>query len=166
MPVWEPKKWNSDIFIKRSHNCYTYAMDILQTPFSHKIKKFCKKDNGLCPRPQPGMKSGKPDITGKKFTIQRLVKYIKLDFPTFKKYPLNKKMPVKCYRIAIFLKEDYTDYHFYRQDYNGLWSHKDGWKTAKNKDAKGRLITDPIHASKLDNKYPIFAGFYIKTSVN
>jgi len=137
-------------------------MNILDTSFSKNIKNFCEEDNGLCPRPQPGMKSGKPDITGKKFTVNRLVKYIKLDFPSVRKFSIKKKVPKEYYRIAIFLKKDYTDYHFYREDDNGIWSHKDGWRTVKNKDSKGRLIRDPIKSSKLENKYPVFVGFYIK----
>ena len=40
------------------------------------------------------------------------------------------------------------DYHFYRQDRSGLWSHKDGWGPATNKDARGKVIEDPADASR------------------
>ena len=39
-------------------------------------------------------------------------------------------------------------YHFYRQDDNGLWSHKDGNLPATNVDAIGNIISDPKYADR------------------
>ena len=46
------------------------------------------------------------------------------------------------YLIALVTAPN-VDYHWLRQDANGLWSHKPGDKAATNRDAVGRLITDP-----------------------
>ena len=66
---------------------------------------------------------------------------------------LNEVLPCNHYRIAIVLDNegDHRDYHFYRQDSNGLWSHKDGGMPVTNKDASGKLIYDP---KKADKNYP------------
>ena len=40
------------------------------------------------------------------------------------------------------------DYHFYRQDKKGLWSHKAGRTEATDIDAKGKKITNPLVADR------------------
>ena len=162
MPIWEGDKWNKDKNIRKTHNCYMYAMNEINTKYSNNLKMLCMLKK-KCFSPQPGMRNGMIDITGTPFTKQTIEKYIKLDYPSFKKFSLKKKLPINFYRIAIFLKKDFTDYHFYRQDNNGLWSHKDGWRNAKNKDINGKMINNVIKANTLYEKYPIFLGYYIKS---
>jgi hypothetical protein len=36
-----------------------------------------------------------------------------------------------------------TDYHWYRQDKNGCWSHKPGQTAVRNVDNSGKQIADP-----------------------
>jgi hypothetical protein len=36
-----------------------------------------------------------------------------------------------------------VDYHWYRQDKNGCWSHKPGSTAARNTDYSGHTISDP-----------------------
>jgi hypothetical protein len=50
------------------------------------------------------------------------------------------------------------DYHFYRLDKNGMWSHKPGAGAVTNRDASGNLISDP----RTCNRYPytVFCGCY------
>ncbi|QGZ42659.1 hypothetical protein IP92_04873 [Pseudoduganella flava] len=45
------------------------------------------------------------------------------------------------YLAALFIAEN--DYHWYRQDNTGYWSHKPGQGEATNLDVAGRLIRDP-----------------------
>ncbi|MGF7228556.1 MAG: hypothetical protein ACQR33_01075 [Candidatus Saccharibacteria bacterium] len=64
------------------------------------------------------------------------------------------------YRVAlVFAAGNNSDFHWYRQDDSGLWSHKNGWHPATNKDDDGRLITDPQTATRHD--YPIFGGYFL-----
>jgi hypothetical protein len=49
--------------------------------------------------------------------------------------------PVALY-IGMQVNGVYTDYHFYRQDRSGLWSHKPGGFKVRNCDESGRSITD------------------------
>jgi RHS repeat-associated protein len=49
----------------------------------------------------------------------------------------------------IFLTIDpNSDFHFYRQDNNGAWSHKRGIDPVSNVDSKGIVITDPDKANR------------------
>lgn len=51
------------------------------------------------------------------------------------------------------------DYHWYRLDANGTWSHKPGQTAATNRDNSGNVITDPRTANR--GNYTIFCGFYM-----
>ena len=81
---------------------------------------------------------------------------------------------IECdrYKIALVLSNNSKDfdYHFYRQDLNGDWSHKAGDNPISNIDASGNKITDPKIANRNYNKtddedddnndYNIFCGYY------
>lgn len=54
---------------------------------------------------------------------------------------------------------DNLDFHWHRQDDDGVWSSKNGWHKPSRKDAKGNLIQDPRDAQ--DSDYPIFGGFFL-----
>ncbi len=58
------------------------------------------------------------------------------------------------------------DYHYYRQDKDGWWSHKDGANPVKRFDAEGKPIWDPKTAAR-DYRprgsflnYTDFCGYY------
>ena len=51
-----------------------------------------------------------------------------------------------------------SDYHWYRQDADGLWSHKRGTTPVKRTDESGELIIDPMIADRDD--YSTFVGFF------
>lgn len=54
------------------------------------------------------------------------------------------------YVVALVVddKGDARDYHWYRQNPDGTWSHKPGWGLVTNKDAGGNVITDPQNANR------------------
>jgi hypothetical protein len=58
--------------------------------------------------------------------------------------------------VALFGSEG--DYHWYRRDSNGKWSHKMGYDPAKNVDESGREITDPETADR--GPYTVFGGYF------
>lgn len=59
--------------------------------------------------------------------------------------------------VALFVKQDDTDCHFYRQDRSGKWSHKPGAWPARDCDEAGDAILDPSAADTLDYD---FCGFF------
>jgi hypothetical protein len=52
-----------------------------------------------------------------------------------------------------------TDYHWYRQDKVGCWSHKPGSTAARNVDNAGHAITDPKTANR--GPYTVFCTYMI-----
>ena len=50
--------------------------------------------------------------------------------------------------IAVDNKEGDKDYHFWRQDSNGMWSHKPGTTAVVNVDSDGKLIFNPLLANR------------------
>jgi hypothetical protein len=50
------------------------------------------------------------------------------------------------------------DYHWYRLDNNGMWSHKPGPGPVTNRDASGNLISDPRTCDR--GPYTTFCGCY------
>ena len=142
-PDYNPKKYNKHKGIKESHNCFSYAFDFLKLP------KKCTLDSCPVGYPQPGRASGYPSwskIKGKR--CPDLVSRFMGDVSGIIPSSFEGKCPKGTRKIASVTDED-EDYHFYRQDSNGLWSHKPGATDVSNMDAVKRLIYDPQLASRL-----------------
>ena len=161
-PKYEPNKWNHNEYIRRSHNCYTYALNLIQPKNANLCHEYIKTTNNYdCPsvRPQPGILSGYIDeFKPHPFSCSKIERRMKKDNPLIKKLRKNQKCPNGYYKIALVTTSKANDYHFYRQDNTGRWSHKDGFKHATNKDAKGRIIKDPELADR--GHLDIFCGYY------
>jgi hypothetical protein len=162
-PKYEPEKWNKDKYIKKTHNCYAYALNLIDKKQADICKIYLKitgkKD---CPslRPQPGQYYGYLDeYNPHPFSCKEIELRMIKDNPLIKKLKNNQECPNNFYKIALVCASDGSDYHFYRQDNNGLWSHKDGWKLATNKDSKGRIITNPELAER--GHLDLFCGYYV-----
>lgn len=86
------------------------------------------------------------------------------DNPTMKLSSFTGKCPARTSKIALVVDAD-EDYHFFRQDSNGMWSHKPGGTPVTNVDADGRLIYDPKLANRNYDKkgsklnYDIFCSY-------
>jgi len=109
----------------------------------------CTEDNCDAPFPQPGRASGYPKwskIKGKRCPdlVARLFGDVRGLLPS----KFQQRCPTGTRKIATVTDEN-EDYHFYRQDSNGYWSHKPGATSVTNIDATGRLIYNPQLASRL-----------------
>ena len=148
-PDYNPKKWNKNIYIRQSHNCYEYFLNTINPNHAKeclKLKKsMCKYKDGTrkkcnCHRlkAQPGYAAGYKRIgKSKKYTCKNLHRRILADNLGIYK---SKKDCKKGYYMGALVIHPRSTYHFYRRDSNGRWSHKDGLTKAKNYDAKGKLI--------------------------
>lgn len=170
-PEYNPDIWNQYPEIKGSHNCYAYAMQHISVDSAEKCAE--KRRTGKtpserkCSTPQPGHASGHEkmkytpfkkcyDITAR--TLDDNMGILPITFET--------KCPIGTSKIALVVDEEH-DYHYYRQDSNGYWSHKPGRNAVTNIDASGQLITDPRIASRdytndgtSDLNYKNFCGFF------
>lgn len=142
-PPFAPHEYNDDKAIQHSHNCFAYSMNVRD---KEKIEK-CRQSED-CRFHVPGKTKGHPDFRGRMGktcgdTVARTMADVPqgylVDFPTTCKKGFSK--------VAIVVDEE-NDLHYYRQDNNGLWSHKPGGRKVTNKDAVGSLIYAPHKASR------------------
>lgn len=134
-PTYDPDSWNMKQNIKNNHNCYSYAFNDIN------LKRQGKA--------QPGYFAHFPSIQNKEYNCKAIYKRIKRDNPAITKTTFNKKCPKGTYKAFVALDpEGDTDYHFYRQDKNGYWSHKPGRSNVVNVDASKKLIKNPVKANR------------------
>ncbi len=159
-PKYEPDKWNSDLTIRNSHNCYSYFLNDISKILRNKCNK-CLDDSTNCPsncdhlKPQPGNCNNITDNIN--YDCQELIKKIKKDNPKIIVIPPKKfnkiksNTPIGYYLGAVVQEINNKSYHFYRKDRNGFWSHKPGQNNATNLDAEGKVIYNLLDASKSYN---------------
>jgi hypothetical protein len=154
---YEPWRYNKYPGVQESLNCYAYAFDYRRLP------KTCTKQSCPVSYPQPGRASGYPTwskVKGKR--CPDVVARIMGDVHGSKLTTFEKTCKGKTRKIAVVADPD-QDYHFYRQDADGYWSHKPGATKVTRLDTTKRPIYDPALASR-DNKssnlnYDKFCGY-------
>jgi hypothetical protein len=87
------------------------------------------------------------------------------DVPQIRRSTYKARCPRGSSKIALVVHPG-EDYHFYRQDADGMWSHKDGANKVKRFDAEGLPIFAP-HTAVRDYRprgsflnYKNFCGYY------
>lgn len=133
-PAYEPAYWNSYNDILRNNNCYNYGNNKRTDTFA-----------------QPGRDSGQMAST---MSCSAVTTAAVNDGVA--------QMPVGgCSnsetQIALVVAPG-TDYHWYRKDSNGYWSHKPGGTPATNLDNSGNVITNPETADR--GMYTDFCGYF------
>lgn len=164
-PIFNPDVWNRNKAIQKSHNCYAYAVGQI-SPSETEIcrEKQKSQKHKRCQTPQPGYASGHPKMRNTpikkcKDIMKRTLDDNMTSFPT----TFAETCPAGTSKIALVVDRNH-DYHYYRQDSNGLWSHKPGRNPVTNLDASGNLIRDPRFAARdyrPDTKlnYKSFCGY-------
>jgi hypothetical protein len=129
-PPYEPGKWNKAGVIDKN-NCYAYATNVMGGAF-----------------PRPGRGGGKePPLPGQPgYNCDNFVAAAQAD--GLVKADCDKACPKGSFKVALVIDPTTPDYHWYRQDDNGNWSHKPGSGKATNVDAKGNPIVDPRTADR------------------
>tara|TARA_B100001123_G_C15343990_1_gene1036174 strand:+ start:8769 stop:9434 length:666 start_codon:yes stop_codon:yes gene_type:complete len=135
-PLWRPKLWSklNDIPILENTNCYSYAFNYVD----YREKKL-----------QPGEISNNIEVSS--YTCENFHKKLKEDYPEILLSNENENFKdCSRYKIALFIDtmEGNEDYHFYRQDANGNWSHKPGSNDVTNLDASCSIIKNPEKADR------------------
>ena len=143
---YDPWFWNPR---KEYANCYAYMLNVLSRVPYHKL--------------QPGW------ISGHEFdslTASDIISAVYRDMPVFRyffRYSYYGERPgAREYKVALVIGP--YDYHWYRQDRDGGWSHKQGLTEISYRDASGNFIYDPQVCNRnygggLD--YPIFCGYFV-----
>ena len=175
---YEPSKWNDTIigqflwkneYLKEKTNCYSYAVNAQINPKSYSLEFM-----------QPGQATGKKlnenDILDKN-KILSLIKEDanKLGF-VFNSIESNEKCQEDCYKVAFVIDNQYKkgdiykyDYHWYRQNSDGTWSHKPGGTNVTKLDCDNKIIMNPLEANRNVGKglnYNLFVGFFTIKPLN
>jgi hypothetical protein len=134
-PPYAPNPWNDADGVQHNNNCYNYA---------------CNKMTGTFA--QPGRRAGRMYT---KFACGNVAVAAIADglIP----WVADRACPGGCYKVALVIAPG-VDFHWYRQDANGDWSHKPGETEATNEDESGNAITDPRTADR--GMYTDFCGFF------
>lgn len=141
-PTYDESQWNDPNFVK-TNNCYAYFLDD-------------KKDREQ--KPQPGYFSGNKSPNNYNGCIET-ERRVLADNPDI--YIVEETQSCKNGYYKGFLAIDTgKDYHFYRQDSSGFWSHKPGGLQITNLDSNGEIITNPRKASRN------YSNFQYTTSCN
>jgi hypothetical protein len=165
-PDYDPEGWNKDPAIYKSMNCYAYAMNVRDP----KLIGMCRQNNGSDCRkffPQPGALNGDRYAlnASERRNCKVVEKLMMADVPDIERSTYFDKCPAGKSKIAMVVHEK-QDYHFYRQNPDGSWSHKDGSNKVKDFDALKRKIFNPQAAARdyrwqgSDLNYDNFCGFY------
>lgn len=167
-PFYIPEYWNERT---RRANCYAYAMNVV-----------VDGDNGHL---RPGNVRGKDikrenlDINGIAVLLRenlledgesgKLGEITHISKCTFSDIPNNNNQ----YRVALVLAHNngvYVDYHWYREDTKGIWSHKRGTKAngISQSDSDGKEITKdnpPCVCARVygHTNYSIFVDYFMIT---
>lgn len=151
-PKYDPESWELNKEEHEINNCYSYAMNI--------------KESNIEEKRQPGELCGREF----KYDCENIEKMMKCDFPSIQKIEkIDTPIPCSHYRIALVLDNsgEHLDYHFYRQDIDGYWSHKTGNNPITNLDASGNIIINPENIDRNYDKkandmfnYKNFCGYY------
>lgn len=143
-PNYDPSIWNDRESIKNTHNCYAYALN--------------KRASTMKDKPQPGysskyFKSG--FMEDENYSCNAFLERLKKDSPTLYTISFKKRCKPGYNKSFMTITTDpiNRDYHFYRLDANGFWSHKPGRTEVIDVDASGKKIKNPLIA---DRKYAVF----------
>jgi hypothetical protein len=172
-PEYNPKNW-SDPLIEGSHNCYMYFLNDKKKQVRDKCFDICKDkghNNDTCYskkinncgtlKPQPGNYAYKKGYISKKKRIYNcntmINKVLKDNYdPNTKQSKIKlsnftEKCPQNYYKGSLVVDPGNT-YHFYRQDNNVRFSHKQGTLKVENIDSDGKPIYAPHLAARNYNK--------------
>jgi hypothetical protein len=157
-PKYDPTVWNANPYIRFNNNCYNYSTNIRTDTFAQPGRATGH------PHPYP---PDPPDCQGiDDGATSDGLKPVDCDRGCGCGECCHKvALVVSPGTIVTYIGEDgetgqsaFHDYHFYRRDDNGMWSHKPGASDATNLDHSGNPITDPRTADR--GPYTVFCGCY------
>lgn len=164
---YEPSLWNAvpvlnsnGYYVKHYTNCYSYAVNSQYIPGTTSLGPM-----------QPGMSEG-ITYSSSSITASLIVDCVEIDAENynflFEACSKNDQPDVGTYKVALVVDPG-SDYHWYRQNSDGTWSHKRGNTDVTNYDASGNIILDPATADRnysTDLNYTVFVGYYFVTPLN
>ena len=141
---YNPSGWTS------SYNCYAYALNTKNHGY---MQPGCSIGAGISYLP-PNY------LTGSVLTnmVSHDAEHFGFTFVSIGKH--ERPLP-GCYKIALVIAPN-SDYHWYRQNSDGTWSHKPGQSAVRRFDYKIHTIYDPELCDRRTPliNYSMFVGYY------
>jgi hypothetical protein len=150
------KRWTR----RESHNCYSYLLNLKSAEAEQLcLKEF--KDLNYCRRSQPGYAAGYPYLEKRDLTCPEVMKRTLADNPNIRPSSFQQQCGMDSYKGALVVAPG-NDYHYYRLNDDGYWTHKPGYKPSTYYDASGKLITNPEQANRNYGRlnYSNFCGYF------
>ena len=153
---YEPHIWNSNT-IQNSHNCYSYMLNDINDDLVQIYSDEDIEDRKIL-NPQPGHYCGMTKFVNYyETTCDNIIKRVLCDNPNITFHQELPECKSNFYRGALAVHK-HDMYHFYRQDDNNYWSHKDGGGIITNLDNSNHIIIDPKDADR--GEYNEFCGYF------
>lgn len=162
-PAYFTPYWNWLWWIKDSTNCYAYAFDMTKNPTTG---EYFERKVGLQPGAISNQRVGGNIYNASTRSNKRLVEVVTKDMMelgyVFVEAGPEVDIPEKAYMVALSVfsgdQEYMSDYHWYRLNPDGTWSHKPGFDGVTNLDEAGDIIVDPQKADR--GHYTCFVGYF------
>lgn len=160
---YEPDLWNDDWRIQDATNCYAYALNLTRNPITNKPFPFegSPEGFGLC----PGELGGFPYMTLEDLNSNNIIERCKADAKAsggiFIEAVPGVPAPPGAWKVALVVYPEW-DYHWYRQNTDGTWSHKPSNLEVTDVDASRNTITDPEKSEQDFDfiRHSEFAGYF------
>ena len=136
--------YNRNKYIRESHNCYSYFLNLKSRNAYELCKKNFAKEN-MCRRSQPGYASNYPSLKTEDFKCPNIMKRTLDDNKNIFQVTKDFTCGSDYYKGAVVVAPG-RDYHYYRLNDDNIWTHKPGYKPSTYYDACGNVITDPEKA--------------------
>lgn len=143
VPPYSPAFWNDGGTVQYNNNCYNYGNNKRTDTFA-----------------QPGRAAGAMYTNLTCTAVYNAANADGLD-----PLPASGSCPDGKDKVALVVDPG-TDYHWYRLDSSGMWSHKPGGTQATNLDNSGNPITNPETANRCGTWlcYTDFCGYLCSCS--
>ena len=147
--------------VENTTNCYIYALNLPKNPYTNEYYKSWKHI-------QPGHLGGNAQISNtlySPFDADEVISLVKKDLQAvgmeLVESTYNEVREGKWWKVALVFDNDglFGDYHWYRQNDDGTWSHKPGRTAVTNKDESDKIITNPETCDR--GRYRTFVGFFM-----
>ena len=140
------QSFNINPYLRESHNCYSYFLNLKSRDAYNLCKKNFSKQN-ICRRSQPGYASNYQSLVKDDFKCPTIMKRTLDDNKSIFQVTKEFDCGPEYYKGALVVAPG-RDYHYYRLNDDKIWTHKPGYKPSTYYDACGNLILDPEKAAR------------------
>jgi hypothetical protein len=139
--------YNKNIHLRESHNCYNYFLNNKSINAIKTCKNIDYEREGSCRRPQPGYAAGMKLMTTKDYTCKTIKNRTQRDNPSILD-ATEKETCKKGYYKGVLVVAPKRDFHYYRLNDDGVWSHKPGGTKTSVVDSNNKPILNPRLAGR------------------